>query len=288
MGYGTTLEEAKNDALSQISSKISVSVASNFNSSVTATRIGDDEEVKRKIKNEVVAKSKTIEYTNVRVLKSTRSGDEYVVLVEVSRDDIARHYKEKLDRLDAKIQTEWELFQKASPFEKLKIANNIERYLAQTDTVFPLLHTIEEDFDDSVYTKRYRTYTKAIRKAKNDLVVKFEYDENSEPLVSLLKEELSRAGVKFGTNDYDVLIKVTTKAKKRKYRSTNPRFANVVFALRKTTIRAFDKNGRVISEVVYKTKEGSTEGFEDALAKTAKYKKKIAQMGVFGFITGNK
>ena len=288
VGYGDTLEEAKNDALSGISSKISVSVASTFNSSVTATRVGNDEEVLKNIKNDVVAKSKEIEYSNVKVVKSKKTDDGYVVLVEVDRDDLARSYKRKLDKIDDKIQTEWELFQNASAFEKLKIANNIERYLAQTDTIFPLLHILDESFDDSKYTKRYKMYTKAIRKAKNSLKIKIVSDENSESLVSLLKEKLSDEGVKLSNNNYNVLLKITTKAKKRRYRSSNPKFANVVFALRKTTIKAYDADGNVISNVVYKTKEGSTEGFEDAIAKTAKYEKKIAQMGVFNFITGNK
>ena len=288
VGYGETLDEAKNDALSGISSKISVSVASTFNSSVTATRIGDDEDVLKSTKNEVVAKSKEIEYTNVKVLKTKKVGDEYAVLVEVSRDDLSRSYKRKLDKIDDKIKTEWELFQKASPFEKLKIANTIERYLKKTDAIFPLLHTLDESFDDSKYTNRYKTYTKEIRKAKNDMRIKIISDENSESLVSLLKERLSDEGVKLSNRNYNVLLKITTKAKKRKYRSSNVKFANVVFALRKTTIKAYDADGNVISNVVYKTKEGSTEGFEDAIAKTAKYEKKIAQMGVFNFITGNK
>ena len=288
VGYGDTLEEAKNDALSGISSKISVSVASTFNSSVTARRVGDDEEVLKSIKNDVVAKSKEIEYSNVKVVKSKKTDDGYAVLVEVNRDDLARSYKRKLDKIDDKIQMEWELFQKASPFEKLKIANKIEHYLAQTDAIFPLLHILDEDFDDSQYTKRYKMYTKEIRKAKNNLKIKIVSDENSESLVSLLKEKLSDEGVKLSNNNYNVLLKITTKAKKRKYRSANPKFANVVFALRKTTIKAYDGDGNVISNVVYKTKEGSTEGFEDAIAKTAKYEKKIAQMGVFNFITGNK
>ncbi len=288
VGYGATLEDAKNDALSQISSKISVSVASTFNSSVTANRIGDDEEVKKSIKNEIVAKSKEIEYSNVKVIKSKKTADGYAVLVEVNRDDLARNYERKLQKIDSKIKTEWELFQKASAFEKLKLASKIEKYLSETDSIFPLLHILDEDFDDSKYTKRYQNYTKAIREAKNSLIMKIEYDKNSESLVSLLKEYLSREGVKFSNQNYNVLLKITTKAKKRKYRSTNEKFANLTFALRKTTIRAYDRDGNVISEVIYKTKEGSSYGFEDAIAKTAKYEKKIKQLGVFNFITGNK
>ncbi|NPA65344.1 MAG: hypothetical protein GXO11_00535 [Epsilonproteobacteria bacterium] len=288
VGEGKTQQEAKNDALAKISAKISVSVSSSFNSSVTANRIGDDEEVLSQIKKEVATKSKQIEYSNVKVLKSTKKDGKYVVLVEVSRDDLARNYKNKLAKIDQKLQTQWEFFQKASPFEKLKLAAKIEKLLAQTDTIFPILHIIDENFDDSAYTKRYAHYTKEIQKAKNELYVKIEADENSQSLVSLLKEYLSNEGVKFSNTHYNVVLKITTKAKKRRYRSTNEKFANLVFALRKTTIAAYDNNGNLISSVVYKTKEGSNQGFEDAIAKTAKYEKKIKQLGVINFITGNK
>ncbi|MCD6433306.1 MAG: hypothetical protein J7L21_04620, partial [Sulfurimonas sp.] len=61
----------------------------------------------------------------------------------------------------------------------------------------------------------------------------------------------------------------------------------LTFALRDTAIKATDKNGNVVSNALYKTKEGSSEGFKDAIARTAKYEKMINKKGVFAFITGN-
>jgi hypothetical protein len=52
-------------------------------------------------------------------------------------------------------------------------------------------------------------------------------------------------------------------------------------------IKATDKNGNVVSNVVYKTKSGSSEGFEDAIARTAKYEEIISKKGIISFITGN-
>jgi hypothetical protein len=287
LGRGDDLKTAKSDALSYISSNISVNVASTFNSSVTAQRYGDNEEVIKDIKSDVVSKSKEIEYTNVKILKSKKTDDGYVVLVRVDRKELAQNYKRKLDSIDNEIKTQYGFFQKASPFEKIKIASKIEELLKKTDEIFPLLHTIDKSFNDKPYINRYTNYTKEIKKAKNNLVIGFKYDENSQSLVDLLRDYLSKEGIKFNNNNYDVLIKITTKAKKRKYRSTNEKFANLVFALRKTTITAEDKNGNILSEVVYKTKEGSNLGFEDAIAKTKKYEKKIKQLGVINFIVGN-
>ena len=287
VGRGDSIKAAKSDALSYISSNISVNVASSFSSSVTAERYGDDENIIKSIKNDIVTKSKNIEYTNVKVLKSKQVDGEYVVLVAVDRAELAANYKRKLDKIDSKIKTEYEFFQKASPFEKLKYASKIEKLLKKTDEIFPILHIIDPNFNDKAYVDRYRKYTKEIQKAKNNLKVKFEYDKNSQSLADLLRDYLSSENIKFNNRDYDVVIKITTKAKKRKYRSTNERFAKLIFALRKTIITVKDKSGNVLSEVVYKTKEGSELGFEDAISKTKKYEKKIKQLGVINFIIGN-
>ena len=288
VGYGETQKSAKSDALATISAKISVDVASSFSDSITSTRQGDDEQTLTSSKNEVVSKSKNIEYSDVRIVESYHESDKWSVLVEVDRDILTSTYQRKLDKVDAKLRAEWEVFQDASVFEKLKLSAKINRYLKETDTYFPLLHALNSNYDDSKYAKRYMNYTKAMRKAQDDLVFKIKSDVNSEPLASLIRNELSKENVTFSNRRYNVLITITTKAKKKKYRSTNADFAKLTFALRKTIIRATDKNGDVVSNVVYKTKEGSSEGFEDAIARTAKYEKKIAKLGIISFITGNR
>lgn len=286
VGYGATQKDAKSDALANISSKISVNVASNFSSSVTASRQGGDEEVLATTKSEVVSKSKDIEYTDVKVVESQKEDAQWAVLVEVDRAILAATYERKLQKVDDKLKAEWDVFQGAGVFEKLKLSVTINNYLKETDTFFPLLHALDSRYDDSKYTKRYLGYTKEMRKAKDELVFKIRSDRNSEPLASLIRSELSKENAVFSNSRYNVLIDITTKAKARKYPSTNEKFANLTFALRKTVIKATDKSGNIVSNAVYKTKEGSSEGFEDALARTAKYEKKIKAKGIIAFITG--
>lgn len=288
VGFGSTQKDAKSDALSTISAKISVEVASSFSSSVTASRQGDDEEVLATTKSEVLSKSKNIEYTDVKVQKSHNEGNQWSVLVEVDKKLLTESYERKLDKVDTKIKAEWEVYKGAGFFEKLKLSVTIEKYLKETDAFFPLLYAINKGYDDSKYTNDYITYTKEMRKARDELVFKIQADKNSEPLASLIRSELSSENATFSDKNYNVLISITTKAKMKKYPSTNEKFANLTFALRKTVIKATDRNGNVVSNTVYKTKSGSEDGFEDAIARTAKYEKKIKQKGIVAFITGNK
>lgn len=287
VGYGKTQKDAKSDALSIISAKISVDVSSSFSNSVTAIRQGDNESVLRETKNDVISKSKNIEYTDVKVIKSKKNDLGWVLLVEVDRDILTKTYERKLDKVDNKLKQEWQFFLDADIFEKLKLSVNINRYLKETDSYFPLLHALNQNYDDSAYTSRYLNYTKEMRKAQNKLVYKIVWDENSKNLASLIKTKLSAQNAIFSNSKYNVLISITTKVKKRKYESTNDNFANLTFALRLTTIKVTTKNGDEVSSTVYKTKDGSSEGFKDAIQKTAKYEKKINEIGIIKFITGN-
>ncbi len=287
VGYGETQKDAKSDALATISAKISVDVASNFSSSVTAIRHSGDEAVLSETKNEVVSKSKQIQYDDVRIKESYNDGKKWAVLVEVNRDTLSKTYERKLNKIDNKLKAKWELYQNSTFFKKLKLSVDIKKYLKQTDDFFPLLHALNSRYDDSKYTSRYLEYTKEMDKAESLMVFKIKSDKNSEPLASLIRSELSAKNASFSNKNYNVLIIITTKAKEKKYKSTNEKFANLSFALRKTIIKATDRDGKVVSNVVYKTKSASSEGFKDAIARTAKYEKKIKQKGIIAFITGN-
>lgn len=287
VGYGETQKDAKSDALATISAKISVEVASSFSSSVSATRQGSDESVLAETKSNVVSKSKNIEYTDVKVEESYHDGKQWSVLVEVDRDVLVATYERKLAEVDRKIKSEWNFYKEADFFEKIKISVNIDKHLKETDSFFPLLHALKPSYDDSVYTSRYQEYTNEMRRAKNDMVFKITYDQNSETLASLIKSRLSAENITFNNKNYNVHIDITTKAKMQKYPSTNKQFANLTFALRDTLIKATDKNGNTVSNTVHKTKEGSSAGFEDAIARTGKYEQKINKIGIFPFITGN-
>ena len=116
VGYGETQRDAKSDALSTISAKISVDVSSNFSNSVTATRQSGNEDILQETKNEVVSKSKNIEYSDVKVQESVQESGQWVLLVQVDRAILTATYERKLDKVDTKLKTEWKFFKEAKIF----------------------------------------------------------------------------------------------------------------------------------------------------------------------------
>lgn len=285
VGEGKTQTDAKNNALADISSRISVSVNSTFSSSLSASRLGDNEDVLSKVKQDVVAKAKEIEYSNVGIEESYNDGVIWHVLVKVDREELARTYIEKLSKIDNEIKNEWDIFNSSSVFEKLKLSNRINELLNQTDSYFSVIKAIKPNFDDKKYLNRYTGYTKAIREAQNDLVFSIKADANSQSLALLVRSELSLKNFKFSDTAYNVLIKIKTTAVEKKIDSANPQFASMIWAFRTTTIEAYDKKGKRVSNAVVKTKSGSPDGFADAVSRTSKYQDIIAREGIISFIT---
>lgn len=287
VGYGETQKNARSDALSTISAKISVEVSSSFLNSVTATRQGNNETVLRETKSDVLSKAKNIQYTDVKIIKSKKDTSGWALLIAVDRDILAKNYERKLDKVDDKLKQEWQFFLDAGIFEKLKLSVNINKYLKETDEYFALLYALKQNYNDKAYKSRYIEYTKKMRESQNKLAFKIVWDENSKSLASLIKTKLSAKNITFNDLKYNAKIKIITKVKKRKYESTNDNFKNLTFALRLTTIKVFDKDENELSSTVYKTKDGSIYGFKDAIQKTAKYEKILAKKGIIRFITGN-
>ncbi|MBU0631903.1 LPP20 family lipoprotein [bacterium] len=285
VGEGKTQTDAKNNALADISARISVSVNSTFSSSLSASRLGDNEEVSSKVKQDVVTKAKEIEYSNVGIEESYNDGKLWHVLVKVDREELAKTYISKLNKVDTQLKNEWSIFSSSTVFEKLKLSNKINALLNETDNYFPILKAIKQNFNDSIYLNRYTMYTKEIREAQNNLVFKIQADENSKSLASLVRSELSLENFKFSDTIYNVLIKIRTNAVEKRIDSANPQFANMIWALRTTTIEAYDKTGKRVSNAVVKTKSGSQESFNDAISRTKKYEDIISREGIISFIT---
>jgi hypothetical protein len=285
VGDGKSITEAKNNALADISSRISSTVNGSFSSSVSATRLGDNEEVALKVRQDVVTKSKEVEYNNVEVQESANENGVWHVLVKVDRNLLAQTYIDKLTKVDDQLKNEWDIFASASAFEKLKLSDNINKLLNQTDSMFAIIKVVQPSFDDSKYASRYTMYTKEMRNAQNALVFNIKADDNSQTLAQLVRSQLSMANYKFSDSSYNVLLKIKTTAVQQKIDSANPQFAAMIWALRTTVIEAYDKQGMRVSNAVVKTKSGSPDGFADAINRTKKYEEIISREGIVSFLT---
>lgn len=287
-GEGVSKDAAKNSALSDISSRISVTIEATGVLEKLYEDDGEDERIHETMKNTVTARAKTIEYTNVTVEKSQRIADHWRVLVRVDRKELFEHYLAKLVEQDKALQVEYDLFEQREIFGRIKATKALKTALSEPKSTLVLLRTINPAYDASSYADTYDAISRDLRKQRANAVFHITSDKNSRTLESLIKDRLSDQNIKTAdAASANINLSLTTVVKERKIKSTNPKYQNAILMFRTTTIEVRSRSGEVISSNVVKTKSVSNQGVESAINQTKPYEKLIHQKGILSFLSGN-
>lgn len=287
VGEGSSIESAKNRALSEIASRISVTISSSMESDELYTRKDEEEHIQEQLKTKVQAQAKTIEFTHASVEKSERAGDRWNVLVKVDRKELFDNYLRKFSEQDKSLQHEYDTFKQSEIFSRLKMTDAVRKAMVEPKSTLVLLETINPVFDASAYVKQYDEIGMQLGKQQKDAVFNIEADENSKTLETLIRDRLSDSNIKMGeVSAANVRLELKTKATKKAFKTTNPKYKNATLAIRTTTIQVKDRSGRTISNNVIKTKAMSNEGFKGAIDQTGPYEKLIEKKGILSFLGG--
>ena len=92
VGEGVSKEEAKKDALKQISSAISVTISS----STTTTKTATQDSYKRKIQDIIKSSTQKIKFTGVKVLKNAYANGIWYSDVQVNREILFQAQKDAM------------------------------------------------------------------------------------------------------------------------------------------------------------------------------------------------
>jgi hypothetical protein len=92
---GNTKQEAINNALSFIASKLQVNISSKFESTKGLYQYGNNKTYFQKIKKTVIAKIQNISFINYKILKLKKIDDKFYVLISINRYKNAHNIEEK-------------------------------------------------------------------------------------------------------------------------------------------------------------------------------------------------
>jgi len=84
-GEGPTKMDAINNALSFAASKVSVTINSTFATSKQYIESNDESNMFRELSKQTTSKVKNIEFSDYNVVKSTKEGDKYYVLIKIDK-----------------------------------------------------------------------------------------------------------------------------------------------------------------------------------------------------------
>ena len=284
---GETIEIAKNRALSNIASRISVSVSSSVSDAVSVSVHNDKEDIVKNTDIQVNAIAKTIEFVGVFIEKNQKVNGAQYVQVKVDRNQLFQSYLEKMQSLNAKIKNDFVVFNQSSIFYQLKISYRLNEQLNKIKEYITLLKAMSPNYDDQLDRQRNTAYLEQIRGIKKRAVFSIETDNNSKGLGLLIKRYLSADNVRMGDENANVKLYISTIAKSKKIKTTSAKLSKLKFVNRTSTFKVKGNNGIIISNNVIKTRAASPIDVEDAIQRTQQYEKLIKKQGVLSFISGN-
>lgn len=287
MGEGETTEAAKNAALSDISARISVSVESSIDTTLTVQKRGSEETIDRDFQKNIKAKAKNIEFSGVRVLDTQQQAGQWQVVVEVDKYRLFESYQSKLASDKANLNNVMAMFKSSSEFEKLKQTPGVQKVLISANANVSVLQTLKPSFNAVAEIKSFADVDNQLLNAKRDLIVHITFDKASKGLASLVKDRLTEQNIRVTEGKGNVSLEIKTTGKPQIVESTNPRLASMKVAQRQTSFIVKDKQGRIVSNAVIKTKGVSYDSYDDAMIQTKAYEKEISDRGIISVVTGN-
>ena len=267
-GDGDSIQEAKNNALNQIASSLSVSISSNFKEDEGYSSGSNGSSFFKNVKNNVNAEVKKIDFSDVEIVHNKLISGKYYILVRINKEKLFNSTKEKFLILDNKIKEQLNL-NSNNPYEILRNINKAIPSINQALAKANVLYALNSNFNLKAYSKKYSSYLTKKEQLLNKITISVSNPNNqfSQKLIELLNEK----NYKIKTNSV-VDIKISTK----------PRFTET-YGMK---IARVSVNLKVIAnnKIVYSANmevKGISNANSQALAKASNaFKQKLSEIGI--------
>lgn len=252
--YGTADGQNKNDAinnaLNQIASKVSVTIESNFESSSFV----DNQTLNEFSKSEVRNKVSKINFNNYTILKEKNLGQGYVVSLRVNRLDLAQNMEDKINNTLVSLSNQLNANYKNIVY-KLKNYSKATKSLKDLSQEIFLLSSINKTAETKPYLDKIHKLEKKITKFKNSVTF---YVKGDGDYSKVCRDLITQKGYKISS--YHPNLSVNISVNKTKVTSMGYKIAKGV-----VNIKVIDnKNNSVVGEKRFMVGGKSLSSFKQA------------------------
>lgn len=286
VGEGSSKDAAKANALAQIGGKISVSVSSDLDMSMTI----NNNQVSESIKSQTKSSIEKIKFTGVDVIENAYQAGKYYTYVKVDRGVLFASQKRammveynKLNSLfnSAKLNNIFVLINKKSVIEKL--VNSIMAKL-------PILKAINAEFTQNKYQSNLDDISQEVRDSIPNAMVHVTHN-NAPEFAEVVKNYISSYGMtlvdnpKYVSNKNNLLIvKVRKTDKPKNIKTSDPRLKGASFADVIVTLTTLSSSNKIIAQNRIQVLNISKDGYKAAAIKTPKFEREIKKQGILNIL----
>ncbi|MBU5614489.1 LPP20 family lipoprotein [Geomonas azotofigens] len=194
-GHGATIEDATNEALNQIASKLSVTVGSTFEKTETVSSHNSIQSYDKNLSNNITTTVEKIKFNNYEIIKNSIEGKDVFVLVSVDKHKFVSEKIQDLQNADRFIKSTYELGAEKSIMEKVALYREITSKIAETYPLLGIIHTLSPAFDVDSYYLKFNKLSAEIKGTSSKLQVYLDYGQDSSELVAVVTKHLNNAAI---------------------------------------------------------------------------------------------
>jgi hypothetical protein len=207
VGEGRTKQEALNNALSEIVSRLNVSIASKFSSKNVVKSFGKRETFTNEYVNETQSEVKKISLSGYEIIEQKSLGfKHYATLVKLNKNHLFETLKKSIENdlaAGSKISIE------SSPFDSLQIYKKALFRLGDIRNRIAVLNGLHPQYNTQQFLDRYEDIKRKYNLLKHSISFEIlsDYSDFAKPLASALSKEGFSISRKRDKRHFFILIK---------------------------------------------------------------------------------
>ena len=282
VGEGNSLRQAKDSALADIASKLSVTISSKVSKNATQMTSGTYTSYNQDVNVNQESEVKKISFNNFEVVSSSQNESKALVLIQV---DKAKFLKDQLQTLNDTVK-DIEALQSApkakSILEQYQKFQNISPDVEKAKTIISILTTFEASFDRTQMMNSLNDYRDSMEDVRSKIEFYIDFNNDSRYSADALKEALTSEKIKISrrlnTNNSNlIIVELDTE-------STRKLLYGFYMVNTRTTVSLKSNEGSTLSTFIVESKGSSSLDYQTALKSASNnFKKTVNEKGIYAF-----
>ncbi len=283
VGEGNSLRQAKDSALADVASKLSVTISSKVSSTTTQATTDLYTSLNKNVNINQESEVKKISFNDFEVVSSTQNDTKALVLVGVNK---AKFLKDQGQTLNDTIK-EIKALQMApvgksilGQYQKFQeIAPDVEK----AKTIISILTTFDPSFNRTQMINVLRDYRDSMDEIRSQIEFYIDFGNDSRYSADALKEALGSEKIKIAqrlnrNNPNLVIVELDTE-------STNKQLFGSYMVNTRTTVSLKSNTGSTLSSFIVESKGNSSLDYSAALKNASNnFKQTVNEKGIFTFL----
>lgn len=265
-----SIEEAKKQALNNISSYLSIEIKSSTNIQKN-TSLGFYE---KNVSQNINTYTKKLQFINAEIIKNEIIDSKFYVLVEVNKNKLFNENKNILDNSDRYINKKIEENKNLSILEQIKNLTLLENTLKDSQDKAYILYAINNSFNYKKYISKYQKLLNKKESLIGKIIIKVNNNSSKD---NLFKNELINLfndnSYKISKNNFNVISEISTQINYSKYRDW---FISKTL----TNIKIYSNNKIIASHTIKANGQSSSSPENANVSASLNFKKKIRKIGI--------